>query len=109
MHWKTMGDYSFDPKYWPAVPAMVANLSSIGMRVMVSVWPFQATGSATIEQVTSNYWALTSRGTSSPVAWNDNNCRGHCVVYDPSQQPAREYIWSKIKQGYYDMGIKIFW
>ena len=38
-HWKNMGDYSFDQGAWPDIKGMVANLTSIGMKVMVSAWP----------------------------------------------------------------------
>lgn len=51
---KNMGDYSFDPQFWPDVPAMMANLTTLGMRVMVSAWPFQAVGSSSIDQVREN-------------------------------------------------------
>lgn len=70
--------------------------------------------------------------------WDDNNCHAKCYLYDPTQANARSYvasqsashllyacgpalkklncvrlrqryIWSKLKSGYYDHGIKIFW
>jgi alpha-D-xyloside xylohydrolase len=45
-HWKEMGDYPFNPTYWPGPAAMVKNFSSLkddgvnGTRIMVSAWPF---------------------------------------------------------------------
>jgi alpha-D-xyloside xylohydrolase len=63
MHWKHMGDYTFDPEFWPDVPGMMANLSSIGMKVMVSAWPFQATNSTSIDHVRENGLAVTVQGT----------------------------------------------
>ena len=60
-----------------------------------------------------NKWAMTTQGTSNPVGWDDNNCEesggGPCAIYDPTQKPAREFIWSRLKEGYYKHGIKIFW
>ena len=50
-HWKHMGDWSFDAQYWPDVPGMMQELSSYNMRLMVSVWPFTATNSSSIEKV----------------------------------------------------------
>ena len=37
-----MGDFKFDPKSWPDVPAMMTNLTkTYGIdQVMVSTWPF---------------------------------------------------------------------
>ena len=33
MHWRYMGDFSFDPKSWPDVPGMMKTLDGYGMRV----------------------------------------------------------------------------
>ena len=113
MHWVHMGDFAFDPKSWPDVPGMMKTLESYGMRVMVSAWPFLSKGSDTRATVVNHSWAMTVQGTSDPVGWDDNNCvesgGGPCAIYDPTQQAAREYIWSRLRQGYYRYGIKIFW
>lgn len=39
-HWKIMGDWSFDPEFWPDPKAMVAECKSYGIEIMASVWPF---------------------------------------------------------------------
>ena len=43
----------------------------------------------------------------------DNNCEGSgggpCAIYDPTQRSARQYIWSLLRAGYYQHGIKVFW
>lgn len=38
-HWPRCGDYRFDENYFPDPKAMVDELRSYGMEVMVSVWP----------------------------------------------------------------------
>ena len=112
MHWVHMGDFSFDPKSWPDVPGMMKTLESYGMRVMVSAWPFLSKGSVNRQALVDAGEAMTVQGTSSPVGWDDNNCcesgGGPCAIYDPTQQSAREYIWSKLHDGYYRFGIKVF-
>ena len=35
-----MGDYTFDPKFYPDPAAMVQHLQAKGVRLMVSAWPF---------------------------------------------------------------------
>ena len=111
MHWVHMGDFSFDPKSWPDVPGMMKTLDSYGMRVMVSAWPFLSKGSVNRQALVDAGEAMTVQGTSSPVGWDDNNCcesgGGPCAIYDPTQQSAREYIWSKLHAGYYKFGIKV--
>lgn len=39
-HWKIMGDWSFDPKYWPDPQAMVDECKSYNIELMASVWPY---------------------------------------------------------------------
>ena len=34
---------------------------------------------------------------------------GPCAIYDPTQQSARQRIWSLLRAGYYKFGIKVFW
>ena len=53
-----MGDFKFDPKSWPDVPAMMTNLTkTYGIdQVMVSTWPFIATGSDTFAEFGSKNW-----------------------------------------------------
>lgn len=104
-----MGDWSFDPASWPDVPGMMKQLEGYGMKVMVSVWPFSATGSSSVATVGKNDYAVNVNGTDTPIWWNDNNCDATCYLYDASKAPARDYIWSRVKAGYYDYGIKVYW
>lgn len=39
----------------------------------------------------------------------DNTYMGNTIQYDPTNPEAREYVWNKAKQNYYDKGVKIFW
>lgn len=38
-HWTNQGEWKFDPKYWPDPQAMVDELKSMGIELMVSIWP----------------------------------------------------------------------
>ena len=72
-HWVNMGDWSFDSKAWPDVPGMMDTLKGYGMRVMVSAWPFSATGSGSIGNVSAQGLAVMDGANASPVWWDDNN------------------------------------
>ena len=37
-HWPKQGEWKFDPTYWPNPGAMVDELASMGVKLMVSVW-----------------------------------------------------------------------
>ena len=93
MHWVHMGDFSFDPKNWPDVPAMMETLAGYGMRVMVSAWPFLSKSSTSRAALIDHDWAMTVQNTAGPVGWDDNNCcesgGGPCAIYDPTQSSAR--------------------
>ena len=69
MHWVAMGDFSFDPKSWPDIPAMMRTLTSYGMRVMVSAWPFLSKGSGDHRAHLVNHsMAMTVQASCAPVA-----------------------------------------
>lgn len=77
-----MGDFKFDPKYWPDIPGMMKNLSALGIKqVMVSTWPFTATNSSSFEKFGSEGLVFTERDSNNPIFWDDNNCGdvGGCV------------------------------
>lgn len=38
-HWPNQGDWMFDARDWPDPDAMIAELKSLGIELMVSVWP----------------------------------------------------------------------
>ena len=122
-----MGDFAFDRRNWSEPAAMVQELRQMGVaEVMVSAWPFLANNSLGLATALERGWVMTVQNTSTPLWWDDNNCamlppgrdggRGHpfppwakavpqsCVLYDPTQAAAREYIWSLMRAGYYQNG-----
>jgi alpha-D-xyloside xylohydrolase len=40
LHWEHFGDFALNPACWPDPAAMVQELDALGIRVMVSIWPF---------------------------------------------------------------------
>jgi alpha-D-xyloside xylohydrolase len=111
-HWTAMGDWRFDPTEYPDPDAMMAELTDLGTRLMVSIWP-------TVSQHSSNYEEMRARGLltghqqgiefeqdihdkamprSEPVAF-----------YDATNPAGRDYLWSKVKTGYFDHGVRAWW
>ena len=104
-HWPLEGEWRFDPEYWPDPDGMIKELKEMGVELMVSVWP-------TVDHKSQNYREMRERGLLINVE------RGypvglHCVAdtlhFDATNPEARDYVWGKIKQNYYDKGIKVFW
>lgn len=104
-HWPNQGTWCFDPKDWPDPKAMVAELKSLGIETMVSVWP-------TVDSRTENYKEMKSKGylvnTDRGVSVN-LDFMGNTTFYDATHPEARRFVWEKVKQNYYDLGIKLFW
>ncbi|WP_413535366.1 TIM-barrel domain-containing protein [Rahnella inusitata] len=104
-HWPNQGTWCFDPLDWPNPKAMVAELKSLGIETMVSVWP-------TVDSRTDNYKEMKSQGylvnTDRGVSVN-LDFLGNCTFFDATHPDALKFVWEKVKQNYYDLGIRTFW
>lgn len=104
-HWTCQGDWKFDPDYWPDPEAMVAELEGMGIKVMVSVWPYVDHQSENFaEMLAGGYLIRTERGLRITF-----DVRGNTVAFDPTNPDARKYVWGIIRRNYYDKGIHAFW
>lgn len=104
-HWPKQGEWKFDPVYWPDPEAMVRELKEMGIELMVSIWPtVDKTGENYEEMLEKGYLIRTERGFRVGLDF-----QGATIHYDATNPRARDYLWSKAKKNYYDMGIKVFW
>ena len=84
---------------------MVAELKSLGIELMVSVWP-------TVDRKSENFDEMFA---GNLLIRQDRGFRvsmgpGSDVVHFDATNPAsRDFIWSKVKKNYYDIGIRVFW
>jgi alpha-D-xyloside xylohydrolase len=111
-HWTHLGDWKFDPAEWPDPDAMVSELDSLGIKLMVSIWP-------SVSPLSENYLEMLNKdllvGTESGVPhlapWKDKGMETEMPVafYDSTNPAARDFIWSKVKENYFDKGINVFW
>ena len=112
IHWPAMGDYEFDPEEYPDPAAMMRELEELGTKLMVSVWP-------TVSPLSKNYEEFHDRGflvgTEAGVEFHQKfKDKGMptplpVAFYDATNPQARKYLWSKIKQNYHDLGVRVFW
>ena len=104
-HWPLQGEWKFDPTYWPDPDAMIAELKEMGIELMVSIWP-------TVDYRSENFEEMKARGllvrveSGIPISMD---FQGNTLHYDSTNPEARDYVWQKAKQNYYDKGIRIFW
>lgn len=104
-HWPKQGEWKFDPTYWPNPDDMIAELKSMGIELMVSIWPTVSRDSENYdEMLEKGYLIRSERGYRAGLDF-----QGVTVNYDATNPGAREYVWEKAKQNYYNKGIRIFW
>lgn len=110
-HWPRMGDWRFEPGEWPEPGAMVAELSALGVKLAVSVWP-------TVEQDSDNHDALRANGLLVrdvqggllTMHWPSRE-HGYrpMVHYDATHPDARRFLWEQLSEHYLTHGITVFW
>lgn len=104
-HWPLQGDWCFDPADWPDPQAMVDELHSMGIELMVSIW-------TTVDPRSDAYAEMKERGylvrTLSGVR-TQNITLGANVFYDATNPDARKYLFDKVRKNYLRYGIKLFW
>ena len=105
-HWPHQGDWKFDPAYWPDPKAMIEELKSMGIQLMVSIWPTVETDSEDYEEMLENgYLIRCDRGVDTSFIFLDKNT----LPFDATNPEARGYVWAKVNEHYYDAGVRLFW
>jgi alpha-D-xyloside xylohydrolase len=112
-HWTQLGDWRFEPSEWPDPQAMVDELSALGVRLMVSVWPSVSVMSSNYQpMLNAGHFIANERGAPGHHSdWPDRHASTRLPVafYDASNADAREYVWDQLYANYYAYGIKLFW
>jgi alpha-D-xyloside xylohydrolase len=112
-HWTRQGEWRFDPAEWPDPAGMVAELDRLGVKLMVSIWPtVNPAGETYAEMADLGLLVASERGHSLHLAiWDKGSGDRRAMVsyYDPTHPRAREYIWSRVRDGYYSCGVRVWW
>lgn len=104
-HWPHMGDFRFEEEFFPDPKAMVRELKELGMELMVSVWPQIDLKSENFQEMKQKGLLVkTERGVEIAMRFG-----GESTFYDATNPKAREYVWQKCRENYYDKGIRVFW
>jgi alpha-D-xyloside xylohydrolase len=104
-HWTRQGEWKFDPKFWPDPKAMVDELRSMGIELMVSIWPTVDVNSENYEEMKElGLLVRSERGNAVQMQFMGNE-----YMFDAFNPESRRYVWNKAKKHYYDHGIHIFW
>ena len=112
-HWTHLGDWRFDPAEWPDPAAMVKELDGLGVKLMVSVWPSVNPLSENYQHMRDNGFLIgADQGLPLHHIFPDKGFGEHkhgVAFYDATDPAAREFVWSRLKAGYYDHGVKVWW
>jgi len=104
-HWPKMGDFRFEEEFWPNPEAMVEELRSLGIELMVSVWPQIAVESENFDEFArTNSLVRAERGPNVHMSFE-----GASAFLDVTSPAARELVWDICRRSYFDLGIKVFW
>lgn len=104
-HWPKQGEWRFDPECWPDTEGMVKELKSMGIELMVSIWP-------TVDPLSKNYREIKHKGylvRSERGVHTQMIFRGNEDFFDATNPGAQRYVWNKAKENYFRYGIRLFW
>jgi alpha-D-xyloside xylohydrolase len=111
-HWTRQGEWRFDPDEWPDPAGLVAELDRLGVKLMVSIWPtVNPAGETYAEMEDLGLLVANERGIGVHLPiWDRGSDRRVLVsFYDATNPRAREYIWSRVKEGYFKHGVRVWW
>jgi alpha-D-xyloside xylohydrolase len=111
-HWTRQGDWQFDPQYWPDPAGMVKRLEELGVKVMISIWPTVSRLSKNFQEMWGKNFIIRNKlGSAAQMYFVDIQAEDGIYLhyYDSTHPGARKFLWEKVKDGYYQYGIKILW
>ncbi len=108
LHWRKLGDLALDPKFWPDSVAMTRQLHELGFKLIISIWPDFAAGSAHYDEVVAKKLVLTdAHGAVAAMPHDPMFHRDACI--DSTNPAARAWLWKTISSGYGAEGFDYFW
>ena len=111
-HWPISGDWRFDPRYWPDPEGMVKELEAMGIKLLVSVWPTLNIKSENYDEFVQNNWTIRPEVGNNlflSIIYKQAQAIDNLTFVDVTNPGARDRFWSKIKNNYFDKGVRLFW
>lgn len=110
--WTRLGEWKLDPQEWPDLRGAVAELESMGIKLMASVWPSVNPSAENFSEMRDRRLLL-GRASGQPFTamWTDKGADFPMPVafYDPTNPEARSYVWDTCKKNYFDDGVRVWW
>ena len=104
-HWTKMGEWKFDPQFWPDPEKMCKELDEMGIKLVVSVWPTVDMKSENMGYMTDNDMLVrVNRGMNRQM-----ECVNISQFADMTNPDTRAFVFDIIKKNYLDKGVSQFW
>jgi alpha-D-xyloside xylohydrolase len=84
----------------------------MGIKLMVSVWPTVNPNSVNaMEMLERGLLIRSEQGTYAQKAFVDTKPEGivYVTYYDATNPEARQFLWDRLRENYYNDGIKVWW
>ncbi|MBR4940865.1 MAG: family 31 glucosidase, partial [Clostridia bacterium] len=105
-HWTKLGEWKFDPLFWPDPEGMVRELKEMGIRLVVSIWPTVDLKSENMDYMRDHDLLVrVTRGMNRQM-----DCINDDAQYaDMTNPETREFVWNIVRKNYVDKGVCQFW
>ena len=101
--WNRKGEFVFNKNY-PDPKAMVDQLHSENIHLMISIWPFFEPGSTNYDYMQNKGWFVDKFKYAKPP-YHTNAM----AVYDATSPEARKYYWDEVNKGLFSIGLDAWW
>ena len=105
-HWKTLGDMSVDPAFWPDSIEMNRQLNEMGYETMISCWPRFMKESQYYDLLEEKGWFMKD-AEGNTVYGTPEDQRG--ALIDTTNPECGAWYFDTVKQNYADLGYKYWW
>jgi alpha-D-xyloside xylohydrolase len=101
--WNRKGEFVFNKNY-PDPKAMVDQLHSENIHLMISIWPFFEPGSTNYDYMEKKGWFVDRFKYAKPP-YHTNAM----AVYDATSPEARKCYWDEVNKGLFRIGLDAWW
>jgi alpha-D-xyloside xylohydrolase len=105
-YYTKMGQFDFDPKYWPDPAAMNRKLHAMGFETMISIWPRFVPESRYYEELRQKGW-LIQNADGTPIDGLPYDKAGSDI--DTTNPEAAEWYWKIIRDNIVSKGFDSLW
>jgi alpha-D-xyloside xylohydrolase len=105
-YYTKMGQFDFDPKYWPDPAAMNKKLHEMGFETMISVWPRFVPVDRYYDEVLKNGWFI-SYADGKPIDGLPYDRAGSDI--DTTNPEAAAWYWKTIRGDIISQGFDSLW